>query len=215
MPLSNPEKQERFRRKEALSQKAKDIFIRWQLSRGLDLSQSPSEVKSQLEKIVALPSGWTDEDYATAERKLDFFELNTLSSNPHLLENDIWDGRKQDAEDAASVREGKEALVNAQNHTHIILSTFTLSKNRNSDNAAIIMEVARKLGASLLADACKGDIPRSDATALCLLLTNPMLPRPAWFLEAIAKILKDQIPNHDTRKNLAKMILDDTTSHFV
>ncbi|MCQ2402718.1 MAG: hypothetical protein MJ202_03215 [Lentisphaeria bacterium] len=209
MPLSNQEKQERFRRKEELAQKAKDLFIQWQVTRGFDFSQSPSEVNSQLTKIVELPSKWTDEDYQAALFKLNLFERNLLSNNPHLLENDIWAGRQQD-NSVESVRNGKEAIANARTHVHLINSTFGLSPKRTSDNAAVIMEVARNLGLTLLSEATKGYIPRSNATTVCLLLSSPYLPKPKWLLKAIADFLKEQIPTPEFRKELAAMLTADS-----
>ena len=210
MPFSNQEKQERFRRKEELAQKAKDLFIQWQVTRGIDFSQSPSEVNSQLTKIVDLPPKWTEEDYQNALHKLCLFERNILTRNPHLLENDIWDGRRQDSLSAESVRAGKEALGKARAHVRLINSTFELSTNRTSDNAAVIMEVARNLGLSLLSEATKGEIPRSNATTACLLLSSPYLPKPKWLLKAIADFLKEQIPTLAYREELAAMLTADS-----
>lgn len=210
MPLSNLEKQKRFRQKEALAQKAARIFNTWELTRGFDNIQNPLEVKNHLNRIADLPSGWTDEDYIAAEHKLDLFEQNTLSHNPHLLENDIWAGRSQDLPSADSIRSGKEAIATARNHVHLIISSFDLSKKRDSDNAAILMEVARNLGLSLLSEASKDTIPRSNATTICLLLANPMLPKPTWLLKAIATLLKEQLPNPRNQKELAEMLMDAT-----
>ncbi len=210
MTLSNQEKQKRFRRKETLYQKAITIYNTWQLTRGLDISQNPLEVKQKLEKIVDLPSGWTDEDYTAAEMKLALFECNTLSTNPHLLENDIWAGRALDPPSAESVRNGKEAIANARAHVHHINSSFELSPKRTSDNAAVIMEVVRNLGLTLLSEATKGEIPRSNATTVCLLLSNPALLKPSWLLEAIANLLKEQIPTPEIRAQLIKMLMDDS-----
>lgn len=208
MTLSNQEKQKRFRLKEALSQKANELFNTWQLLRGLDISQNPLDVKNQLVKIVDLPSGWSEEEYRGALYKLSIFERTILSNNPHLLQNDILSGRSQENEDASSIRAGKEALSQAHKFVHAINSTLELGQGSNSDKAAIIMEVARNIGVSLLSEATKGNIPRSNATTTCLMLANPYLPKPQWLLEAIAQILREQLPNPESQRALAYMLLN-------
>lgn len=211
MTFSNQEKQKRFRLKEELSHKARELFNLWQFSRGLDIGRNPLDVKKQLEKIVDLPSGWTNEEYNTALFKLNMFERNALSNNPHLLENDIWDGRKQDPLNAASVRAGKDAITHVRQIVHIINSTFELNHGTNSDNAAAVAEVARNVGVSLISDTTKGGIPRSNATTLCLLVANPILPKPKWLLEALATLLKEQLTEQSSRKLLAEMLLNEAT----
>jgi hypothetical protein len=89
MGMTNQEKQERFRKKEYLKKIADDIFRDWQ-SRGLlDCTKDHKSVRSELDRIIDLPSGWRDDDYQHAINSLNTIVRELYSNNPYLLQNDI------------------------------------------------------------------------------------------------------------------------------
>ena len=65
-----------------------------------------------------------------------------------------------------------------------------LTNTHSSDNAAVIMELARNTGLSLLKERV---VPKSKATTICLLVTNPLQQKPDWLIDELAEILKEQL----------------------
>jgi hypothetical protein len=75
MIKSNTEKQARFRKKEALKRRAGEIFRILQLGRwNLSDTSTPEEIQYNLDKIIDLPSDWTDKDYENAKLNLERFQ---------------------------------------------------------------------------------------------------------------------------------------------
>ena len=72
MALTNNEKQIRRKQLEALKKYGNDVLLYLILSnshiRG-EYNKSNEELKAEIDDIVNLPNGWTNEDYKTAEKK--------------------------------------------------------------------------------------------------------------------------------------------------
>ena len=72
MPISNAEKQARYRKKEELRKYADQVFRECQmvLQRGYSHTR-PSEVEAQLGVAAELPAGWTDQDLERAFKRVE------------------------------------------------------------------------------------------------------------------------------------------------
>ena len=73
MALTNNEKQIRHKRLEALKKYGNEVlvqllFLNSAIPRPID--KTNEEIKGEIENIVNLPSGWTDEDYNIAVQKI-------------------------------------------------------------------------------------------------------------------------------------------------
>ena len=208
MSLTNQEKQERFRKKEYLKKVADKIFRDWQFLGWRDLSRDPREVKLKLEKIADLPSGWDEEDYQHALNSFQILSNELYSGNPNLLQNDIFAGRDSINDPMTSpdgvrlIREANNAVWQVKKLVSHINSAMDLSGGLVSDNAAAIMELARKNGLSLLQEKV---VPRSKATAICLLMGNPLQAKPDWLIEELAQILKEQLQAEGIKQLLEKL----------
>ena len=196
MGFTNQEKQERFRKKEYLKKVADKIFRDWQFLGWRNSQKEPKEVKMELEKIAHLPSGWSDADYDQALKAFQIFSDELYSGNPHLLQNDICAGRDSVCDPMTSpdgvrlIREQKNAVCQAKKLVSHINSAMDLSGGIASDNAAVVMELSRNAGLSLLKER---NVPKSKATAICLLMVNPQQKKPEWLLDELAVILKEQL----------------------
>ena len=196
MNLTNQEKQERFRRKEALKKIADRIFRDWQLLNLGKFPKKPEDIRAELDRIADLPSGWSEDDYEQALISLQIYSNEIYSSNPHLLENDIVAGRDSICnplmtdDPRQAIREQRDALAQAKKLVSHLNSAIELAGGTASDHAAVVLEIARSIGVALLREK---NVPRSDATAICLLAANPQQNKPEWLIDVIAKILKQQL----------------------
>ena len=196
MRFTNQEKQERFRKKELLKKVADQIFSDWQYLGSHDFQKDPKDVKLELEKIANLPSGWSDADYDQALKAFQIFSDELYSGNPYLLQNDICAGRDSvfdpmtSPDGARLIREQKNAVWQAKKLVSHINSAMDLSGGIASDNAAVVTELARSAGLSLLKER---NVPKSKATAICLLMVNPQQKKPEWLIDELAAILKEQL----------------------
>ena len=190
MDMSNAKKQARFRKKEALKRHAEKIFREAMFSIH---RKNPDEVRQTIDEAIELPTGWTDEDYEHAYRNLHRIQLGRYD-NPHQLSNDVHEGRYGEGLSAefvaTSVNEYKTVLRNAQALATHIISAFNLSECNDSDKAAAIVEVMRFVGRSLLNHR---EVPKSNATTMCLATLGKQYPRPDWFFEKLADVLAENI----------------------
>ena len=196
MALSNNDKQIRFRRKEELRKKANCMLRDWQFRGWSHLgSRSIEEIKETLDKLVELKPNWTEDDYSSALKALDAFQLE-LYDNPHSLENDVYNGRdsienlRTTNDPRRLFTEQKKAVQNMKNLSAHIISALNLAEGTSSDNAAAIKEVLRFVGHSLIKES---EIPRSQATAMCLAILGPQYEKPKWLFEELGKLLVNQI----------------------
>ena len=208
MTLTNQEKQERFRKKDYLKKCADKILLDRQIMGSFDWRKDFKTFRSDLEKIVDLPSGWDDEDYKHALRALQIISDELLSGNKYLLQNDIYAGRSSVCnlmvtnDPAGLVREQKKAVVQSQKLALHLLSAIDLAAGEASDNAAVVLELARNIGLSLLKERI---VPKSRATVICLMLANPVLKKPEWLTSEVAKVLKEQFSVEEINKLKEKL----------
>jgi hypothetical protein len=196
MPITDAEKQTRFRKKEALRREAEIIFRRLQVGMGFHAQpKTPQEIRYALDKAIELPSSWTDEDYVRAQQMLvqifhDFFSM------PDQLKNDVYEGTNSSSrfmavpDPRAFLEEEKASLENTRALASHIVSALNLSSCSDAEKAAAVMEAMRTVGRAL---ATQREVPKSAATAVCLASLGPHYVRPNWFPRRLAKNLADQL----------------------
>ena len=199
MPISNAEKQERFRKKENLKRNADRIFQLWVTS-PTRWNKTPlrteQEVREDLDKIVELSSAWTEEDYRYAEVKLEQYRAD-LDFSVDQISNDIngdWTSHSiafmRTPDPANFHAEMKEANEKARTLAGHLISALKLSNSNDADKTAALMEAVRFVGRSLVINR---EIRRSEATAMCLASIGPQYDRPAWFPEQLADTIGQHI----------------------
>ena len=210
-PISNADKQDRFRKKEHLKRHADRIFREWEVSIGRwRQSRTPEEVRHAIDKAVELPSGWTEEDYQYALRKLGQCHLDLMSPVDQIANDVNGDWASSSIEFMTTsdplkyIAENKAAIENARALATHLISALKLSNCNDADQAAALMEAVRFVGRSLVSNR---EIHRSQATAMCLASIGPQYDRPEWFAEQLADTIKPQIDislAHEVGQHLTK-----------
>jgi len=176
---------------EALKKYADQTYREWQIRSDMDVNINPTEVRAILDKAVDLPSGWTDEDYRSAQHRIRQILLE-LYDNPHQLSNDVHEGRNFSDEFRITpdplglMKSQKAAEKKAHTLAAHIISALKLSECKESDQAAALMEAVRFVGRSLVTSR---NVPKSDAVAMCLASIGPQYDRPEWFIDKVTKVL--------------------------
>lgn len=196
MVKSNNEKQARFRKKEALKRRAEQIFKEIQLGMLiLSDTRTNQEIQFNLDKITDLPNDWTDEDYNRAYLNLERFR-DDFRFSKQLLANDVQqticttEKFMTSPDPSKIIKEEKEAVAKTKELAFHIISALKLSSCSDSDKAAALMEAVRFLGRILIIDK---EVPRSNATTICLASIGPGYERPEWFVESLTETLAWQI----------------------
>lgn len=195
--ISNADKQARFRKKEQLKREADKIYRLWEGSPGRWRSKrSPEEVRHALDKAVALQSGWTDEDYEHAAKRLGQYHLDLISSVDQIA-NDVDGDRSlylKELDNSSNLikfhADNKAAIENAWMLASHMISALKLSNCNSQDQAAAVMEVVRFIARSLVSNR---EIHCSSATAMCLANIGPQYERPEWFVKKLADAICQQI----------------------
>lgn len=180
MALTNNEKQMRHKKLESLKKYGNEVLVQLLfMNSGINqpIEKSNEEIKSEIESIVNLPSGWTDEDYNLAIKKIRNMNIRVLE-NPHLMNNDINRARSIYDSDFNTL-EVHKAEYKAAEVVRNIKSTLKLSELKITDQIAAIAEVMRFLGVELL-DEKKVPITFANATALSLIDQNYEKPDWTW-----------------------------------
>lgn len=197
MALTNNEKQIRRKQLEALKKYGNDVLLHLILSnshiRG-EYNKSNEELKAEIDDIVNLPNGWTNEDYKTAEKKIEHL-LHAVYENPHLLRNDINAARS--IMDPNFMRRAEcKASETARN----IKSILKLPELTKSDQIAVVAEVMRQLARELLMER---NIPITFANATAFSLIGHQYAKPEWVCNILARNLHTQCSREFT-DNLIK-----------
>jgi len=209
MAITNKEKQERFRKKEELKKFANRIFRDWQIIGWRNSSRTPEEVQKFLDLTVDLSSGWNKDDYNNAWKALQNFQLE-LYDNPHLLQNDVYMARdsvndfRNTPNPKQYIADQKKALQNVKALSAHIIAAMDLAGGTVSDNAAALIDVVRFIGRSLVNET---EVPKSNATAMCLASIGQQYERPDWFIEELTQAIGSQLGKemtHRLGKNLMK-----------
>ena len=100
--------------------------------------------------------------------------------------------------------DAKKATFNMQKLSAHIISALELAEGQASDNAAAISEVMRYVGRTLLNEK---NVPRSNATAMCLASICPQFERPEWLVEQLVQVLATQLDKELAHK-LGKSLME-------
>ena len=198
MALTNNEKQIRHKKLEALKKYGNDVLVQLLfMNNGINRPREKSneEIKAEIESIVNLPSGWTDEDYDLAIQKIRNMNVTALC-NPHLMNNDI-NYRSRIFEPNISGIEIRRVESKAAEVVRNILSTLKLSELSKSDQIAAVAEVMRRLAVELLSEKSK-PVTFANATALSLIDSN--YEKPEWVNEILAQNLYIQNGKENAKK---------------
>lgn len=210
MPISNAEKQARFRKKQEL-QKVKDqVFKKWQLNMGFrPRRETPDEIHAHLEKAASLPSGWNEEDFDRALHRIsqlydDFVsprdDLKMDLKNVEVLAEEFVstpDPRKL-------ISDTNESISKTRALASHLISALELSALSNSERAAAVMEAIRHVGR---AATISGDMAKSDAMIVCQASLPSYYDRPDWFLDSLTKWLANRLGKELVRE-LGKRLAD-------
>ena len=200
MALSNNEKQIRHKRLENLKKAGKEVLFQLILSNSMmpnKRGKTNEIIQAEIENIVNLPSGWTEEDFTIAEKKLNNLLIET-NENPHLLHNDIYTSIEISNHnfDRASLQQTE---YKAHELVEIIKSTLNISGLSKSNQIAVIVEVNRQLGKELLLEK---NIPNTFANAAALSLISHQYEKPEWTCNVFAEYLCSQC----SKENINELI---------
>jgi len=211
MPITNAQKQDRFRKKQELKKFKDQVFKEWQLVMGFGPRQeTPEKIHALLEKAASLPSGWNIEDLGRARHRISQLRAEFLSPQDDL---------RKDVEEGAGLTEAffntpelfgklKSDTNESMSKTHALashlISALELSALSNSERAAAVMEAIRHVGR---ATATSADMAKSNAMVVCQASLPSNYDRPDWFLDSLAKWLVNRLGKELVRE-LGKRLAD-------
>ena len=212
MPISNAEKQARFRTKEHFNKYVGEVSRECQLLVELKFSLQSKfgDIDAQLREAASLPSGWTDEDLARASAWVRNIHGDVLGAVDQLG-GDVQDGRNSRQAFITGpnpkkwLADNKKAKRDAIALAGHLVSALELSRLPNEERAAALMEAVRHVGRSLANSTSNG---QSDATAVCLAAVNPHYERPNWFVDRLANWLRGRLDDN-TRRALGARLMQD------
>lgn len=198
MALTNNEKQIRHKKLEDLKKFGNEVLFRLILMNdgfNRNIDKSNEELKAEIESLVNLPSGWTEEDFNSSVKKLNNM-MNTTVDNPHLMNNDINSSRSI-MDPNFNMMELRRAEYKAPEVVRNIKSTLKLSELNKSDQIAVVAEVIRQLAKELLDEK---SIPKTFANATALSLIGHQYEKPEWTWNILARNLYTQNSKEYTDK---------------
>lgn len=203
MALTNNEKQIRHKKLEELKKFGNEVLFRLILMNdgfNRNIDKSNEELKAEIESLVNLPSGWTEEDFNSSVKKLNNM-MNTTVDNPHLMNNDINSSRSI-MDPNFNMMELRKAEYKAPEVVRNIKSTLKLSELNKSDQIAVVAEVMRQLAKELLDEK---SIPKTFANATALSLIGHQYEKPEWTWNILARNLYTQNSKEYTDKLVTEL----------
>jgi hypothetical protein len=196
MPITNAEKQARFRKKQELKKFKDQVFKKWQRHMGFrPRRETPDEILALLGEAASLPSGWNEEDFERAWHRIDQLHFDFVSPQDDLMK-DVMDGAGSFEEffntpDPRKLHsDTEESISKTRALASHLISALELSTLTNSDRAAAVMEAIRHVGR---ATANSADMAKSDAMIVCQASLPSYYDRPDWFLDSLAKWLANRL----------------------
>lgn len=206
MALTNNEKQIRHKKLEALKKYGNEVLFQlfFYNSGGINrtIEKTNEEIKVEIESIVDLPSGWTDDDYNLSIQKLKNMNISAIA-NPRLMNNDINYLERFDENPNIRAFDIRKIEYKAAEVVRNILSTLKLSELNKSDQIAAVTEVIRRLAVELLSEKIK---PKTFANATAFSLIDSNYEKPAWTNEVLAQNIYVQ-NGKENAKIIAKALL--------
>ncbi len=208
-PISNAEKQARFRKKEELKKFADQCFREAQCFAYQHPKKGPA-LLAQLQSMSKLPSAWTDEDLEFAYARIHQLRMDLINPD-NDLENDVHNARDSLQEfgrtpnPVKQVQDTERAIEDTRALAAHLISALELTTLGNGERAAALMEAMRHVGRSLVNER---PLHKSDATVVCLSTLPPNYQRPDWFSEAFAEWLAYRLGQEEAKNELGQNILD-------
>ena len=209
MPITNSEKQARFRKKQELKKFKDQVFKEWQLGMGFrPRRETPDEILALLEEAASLRSGWNEEDFERAWHRISQLRFDFVSPQDDL-KMDVKNGAGLFEEFVSTPDPGKlrsdtdESISKTRALASHLISALELSALSNSERAAAVMEAIRHVGR---ATANSADMAKSDAMIVCQASLPSYYDRPDWFLDSLTKWLANRFDEelvHELGKRLA------------
>ena len=215
MPITNVEKQARFRKKQKLKTFRDQVFKKLQLNMPFRRRrETPDKILALLEEAASLPSGWNEEDIDRALRRISqiYHEFDSPRDDLTMDLKDV----EVDFEEFASTpdplkffSDTNESISKTRTLASHLISALELSALSNSERAAAVMEAIRHVGR---AATISGDMAKSDAMMVCQASLQSHYDRPDWFLDSLTKWLADRLGEelvHELGKRLTNFQHED------
>jgi hypothetical protein len=210
MPISNAEKQARFRKKQELKNFKDKVFTKLQLNLPFRRRrETPDEIHALLEKAASLPSGWNEEDFDQAWRCISqlYYEFDSPRDD---LTMDLKDVEVHMEEFSSTpdplkfISDTNESISKTRTLASHLISALELSALSNSEQAAAVMKAIRHVGR---ATTISGDMTKSYAMTVCQASLPSHYGRPDWFLDYLANWLANRLGKELVRE-LGKRLAD-------
>ena len=215
MPRTNAEIQARFRKKQKLKNHRDRAFKKLQLNMPFrPRRETPDEVLTLLEKATSLPSGWNEDDFDRAWRRISQL-YHEFASPRDDLTMDLKDVEVHMEEFGSTpdpqkfISDTNESISKTRTLASHLISALELSALSNSEQAAAVMEAIRHVGR---ATTISGDMVKSDAMMVCQASLQSHYDRPDWFLDSRAKWLANRLDDeliHELVKRLTDFQQED------
>jgi hypothetical protein len=215
MPITNAEIQARFRKKQKLKNFKDQVFKKLQLNMPFHpRRETPDEIHALLEEAASLPSGWNEEDFDRAWRRISQLYYDFASPRDDL-KMDLVDVEVLEEEFASTpdprklFSDTEESISKTRVLASHLISALELSALSNSERAAAVMEAIRHVGR---AATISGDMVKSDAMMVCQASLQSHYDRPDWFLDSLAKWLANRLDDeliHELVKRLTDFQQED------
>ena len=215
MPISNAEKQARFRKKQELKNFMDKVFTKLQLNLPFRRRrETPDEIHALLQKAASLPSGWNDEDLDLSKDRI--MQLYYDFESPRNdLEMDVHNGAGFSEEFVRTPDPKKlfsdfnESISKTRALASHLIAALELSALPSYEQAAAVIEASRHVGR---AATISGDMVKSEAMMVCQATLQSHYDRPDWFLDSLAKWLTNRLDDelvHELVKRLTDFQEDD------
>jgi len=207
-PISNAEKQARFRKKEELKRFAEQCSRDAQLGLFQHGAEGPAML-AQMQSNADLPSGWTDEDFELAVHRIHQLKMDLISPNNDLA-NDVYDSLGVLEEPRtrplrALRKESDQAIADTRALADHLISAIELTSLGHAERAAAVLEALRYVARSLANDR---PLRRSNASIVCLSILPPHYQRPDWFAEGFADWFASRLGNDAPKDEIATKLLE-------
>lgn len=208
-PISNAEKQARYRMKEELKKFATQAYHDAQMNSFRHPTEGPA-LLVQIQDLANLPSGWTKEDFESAVERIEQLRMDLISPN-NELENDVYDARGTFEEFGKTSSPSKlrkdahKAVEDTRKLAAHLISALEISALGSGEKAAAVTEALRHISRSL---ALETPVRRSAANAICLSTLPPHYQRPDWFQDAFVEWLAYRTGSEEALQDIGNRALN-------
>ena len=214
MPMTNAEKQARFRLKEEYKRAVETLRheLKINIHANVSAPHAPANALEKLKEIEVLPQGWKVKDLEAAYRRLNHIKFSAFDRENNI-DNAVFDGMDQKGhfQKSTPFDERKKQLDNEIAATKALaahlIGAIELTHLEEASRSAAALEALRHVGKA--AADCP-DLEMTDPTVMGLLATPSYYSLPDWFLGALAGFLASKL-EHDERLKLADMLANDVS----